>query len=87
MRYNFHIATLNSPKGVGRDLLKGAAAIAEFVLGDREQRRTIYHLAETGRLPTFKMGSTLYARRSTLLLWIRAQEDRCKNTVQLGEVL
>ena len=57
------------------DLLKGAKEIAEFLLGDSKQRRQIYHLAQHGRLPVFKIGATICARRSTLLTWIEEQES------------
>ncbi len=58
------------------DLLEGAEAIAEFVFGDSGKRRTIYHLDRTKAIPTFKMGTKVCARKSTLLAWIRSQEDR-----------
>ena len=45
------------------DLLYGAHAIAEF-LGIKE--RAAYHLCETKRIPFFKIGKTVCARRSTL---------------------
>ena len=46
------------------DLLYGANAIAAF-LGIR--RGVVYHLIETGRLPHFKVGKTVCARRSKVL--------------------
>ena len=58
------------------DVLHGAAEIAEFLYGDRQQRRKVYHLAETSRLPVFRYGARLKARRSTLLSWIADQERR-----------
>ena len=45
------------------DLLYGASAIAEY-LGVKP--RAAYHLIETKRIPFFKIGKTLCARRSTL---------------------
>jgi hypothetical protein len=53
------------------DLLTGADAIASFI-GVKSRR--IYHLAETKRLPIFRMGATLCARRSTLVKWIEEME-------------
>jgi excisionase family DNA binding protein len=53
------------------DLLSGAEAIAAYI-GVKPRR--IYHLAETRRLPVFRIGSTLCARRSTLLRWIEDME-------------
>jgi hypothetical protein len=56
------------------DLLRGADQIATFLFGDAGQRRRVYHLAETSRLPVFRLGSTLCARRSVLLAWVTHQE-------------
>ena len=56
------------------DLLGGAEAIAEFIYGHGPHRRKIYHLVQTKRLPVFHLGSTLCARRSTLIAWIEEQE-------------
>jgi hypothetical protein len=58
------------------DVLHGAAEIAEFLFGDRHLRRKVYHLAEKSRLPIFRYGARLKARRSTLLQWITDQELR-----------
>jgi predicted kinase len=58
------------------DLLRGASEIADFIFGDPNQRRKIYHLAETSRLPVFRLGSVLCARRSILIEWITSQEHR-----------
>lgn len=58
------------------DLLRGADTIAEYLFGSRADRRKVYHLAETSRLPVFRLGSVLCARRSVLLAWIAAQEAR-----------
>lgn len=56
------------------DLLKGADAIAEFVFGDRKERRRVYNLKDRGYLPVFQIGATVCARKTTLLAWIEAQE-------------
>ena len=53
------------------DLLSGAEAIATF-MGVKPRR--IYHLAEKQSLPVFRIGSTLCARRSTLIRWIEDME-------------
>ncbi len=58
------------------DLLRGADAIAEFMFGDRQMRRQVYHLAQGGQLPVFKLGATLCARKSRLLRWIDQAETR-----------
>lgn len=53
------------------DLLTGAEAIAAF-MGLKPRR--VYHLAETQKLPVFRLGATLCARKSTLLAWIERME-------------
>ena len=58
------------------DLLSGAHEIAEFMFGDPTRRRQVYHLAEKSKLPVFKLGAILCARRSTLIAWIAAQETK-----------
>ena len=58
------------------DLLRGADEIAEYLYGDGSQRRKVYHRAETSRLPIFRLGSVLCARRSILIQWIAEQERR-----------
>jgi len=69
------------PRGrppLAHDLLQGADAIAEFLFGDRNCRRRVYHLAtlKRNRLPVAHLGSKLCARRSTLMEWIEEQEAR-----------
>lgn len=75
----------DNPSGAGgerqpdarpNDLLRGAAEIAQELLGDATQRRTIYHLAATTRIPVFRLGSMICARRTVLLRWIAEQERR-----------
>lgn len=63
---------------LGSDLLRGADQIAGFLFGDPKLRRKVYHLAETSRLPVFRLGSVLCARRSTLVQWISDQESRAR---------
>ncbi len=58
------------------DILRGAEDLAQFLFGDREQRRKVYHLAATSNLPVFKLGSMICARKSVLLRWIEEQEGR-----------
>ena len=59
-----------------QDLLRGAEEIALFLFGKKHDRRKVYHLAETSRLPVFRLGSVLCARRSVLMMWIAEQEQR-----------
>ena len=61
---------------LAHDLLRGAEEIAVFLFGSKLHRRKVYHLAETSRLPVFRLGSVLCARRSVLLDWIEKQEQR-----------
>jgi len=60
------------------DLLRGADEIAEFIFGNRGSRRKIYYLAECTRLPVFRLGSMLCARRSVIESWISGQESKVK---------
>ncbi len=69
-------ASTPAPESLADDLLRGAEAIAEFLYGDATQRRKVYHLAETSRLPIFRLGSVLCARKSVLIQWISEQEKR-----------
>lgn len=62
-----------------KDLLRGADEIGVFLFGHRDQRRKVYHLAATSKLPIFKLGSLICARRSVLLSWIAEQEGRYAN--------
>lgn len=58
------------------DLLRGADAIAIFVFGDTKQRRKVYYYASEAkvRMPTFRMGNVICARKSKLIDWIEQQE-------------
>lgn len=67
-----------SGSNLALDLLCGADAIAEFLFGDRRQRRKVYYLAETTRFPVFRLGTRLCARRSVLLKWIAWQEEHAE---------
>ncbi|AWJ87619.1 DNA-binding protein (plasmid) [Azospirillum sp. TSH58] len=58
---------------ISADLMPGADKIAGFLGMDR---RTVYHLAQTGKIPVFRMGNTICARKSTILRWIADQESR-----------
>jgi hypothetical protein len=56
------------------DLLYGAAAISRFVFGNEEDRRKVYHLANSGSIPTFKMGAVLCGRRAPIAAAIAEKE-------------
>ncbi len=66
----------NSRDELADDILEGADAIAEFLFGSRKSRRKVYYLAECSKLPVFRLGSVLCARRSVLLKFISGQEAR-----------
>ncbi len=60
--------------GISDDMLLGTEAIAKWLLGDGAEARKIYGMAEAGRLPCFKIGKRICARKSVLLRWIEQQE-------------
>ena len=64
------------PGELADDILEGADAIAEFLFGSREHRRKVYYLAECSKLPIFRLGSVLCARKSVLLDFISGQKSR-----------
>lgn len=77
--------TGHTPNALSDDLLEGAHAIAEFLFGTGDEvrnRRKIYHLVETSRLPVFRLGSVLCARKSVLLEFIGLQEKRIMGASQ-----
>ncbi|RUV89190.1 DNA-binding protein [Mesorhizobium sp. M1A.F.Ca.IN.020.06.1.1] len=64
---------MNDNHPLAADILRGAAAIADF-LGF--ERRAVYHAVSKNSIPTFRIGEVVCARRSTLTNWIEAQEAR-----------
>jgi hypothetical protein len=67
-RKNMEAANDNVIEG---DLLMGANAIAKF-LGVTP--RQTYRLVYDGLVPSFKLGGTVAARRSSLFKWLAEQE-------------
>ncbi len=65
----------HEPEALADDLLEGAGAIAEFMFGDAKLRKKVYYLRQSSRLPLFHIGTRLCARKSTLLRWIKVQEE------------
>jgi hypothetical protein len=65
-----------SPPELADDLLLGAKEISKFIFGPEGKRRQVYYLVEYARLPVFRLGTMLCARRSVLLNWIAMQESR-----------
>ncbi len=74
-----HTVATTAPNELADDLLRGADEINEFIFGRRGSRRKIYYLAETSRLPVFRLGSMLCARKSVLLRWIAGQEVKARS--------
>ncbi len=69
-------SSLTPPPGaVGGDILHGADGIAAFLYGDPKLRRKVYNLVQKKRLPHFRLGAVICARKSVLLDWIKQQED------------
>lgn len=64
---------MNDNEPVAADILRGADDIAAFLGLDK---RAVYHAASRNKLPTFRIGAIICARRSTLLSWIVAQEKK-----------
>jgi excisionase family DNA binding protein len=62
---------------ISNDLLRGADAIANY-LGF--PRRAVYHAVSKGHLPSFRVGDTVCARKSTLTAWIAEQESAARAT-------
>jgi hypothetical protein len=57
-------------------LIVGAEAIAKVVYGDEGKTRQVYHLAERGYLPIFRLGGQLAARQSTISAYLAEQERK-----------
>jgi hypothetical protein len=64
------------------DILRGADEIARYIFGPQGSRRKVYYLAECTRLPVFRLGSVLCARRSVLLSWIERQESKVSSPLK-----
>src|SRR5689334_18523571 len=68
------------PDSISDDMLRGATAIAEFMLGDPKQRPRVYFMSDPARTsdpwPVFREGGMLVARKSTLLAYLAERERR-----------
>lgn len=64
------------------DVLAGVGPIAEFLFGEDtpQHRKRVYRLTSgvppNKRIPTYRLGNLIRARRSRLIKWIAGQEDR-----------
>ncbi|ASY69738.1 hypothetical protein SF83666_c23220 [Sinorhizobium fredii CCBAU 83666] len=70
---------MNIQSPIGLDILTGAKEIARFL--NLTPRQVSWH-HEQGNLPTFLMGRTVCARKSTLLKWIEDQEQARRDAKQ-----
>lgn len=77
------IAEATDVQPLADDILRGADQIAAFVYGDPRKRRKVYHLAERGHIPTFRLGATICARPSVLLRWVAEQEAASQRRAKL----
>lgn len=66
---------------IASDMIYGAEEIGRF-LG--LPKRRVYHVVNMGHLPVFRLGSGICARKSTLIKWIRQQEEYEGNPSQDG---
>ena len=62
------------------DILYGAEEISAFLFGDRKFRRRVYSKIAKNKLPTFRIGANVCARKSTLLEWIAKQEEQAQGS-------
>jgi hypothetical protein len=56
------------------DLMIGAERIATFMFSDPEETRQVYHIWKSHGLPAFKVGNALWARKKSIMKWIKARE-------------
>jgi hypothetical protein len=74
------VAAMKTEFNLADDIMFGGSVIAEFLTGRSDQKamRKLYHLAsevpEADRLPVFRLGGQLCARKTTLLNWIAERE-------------
>lgn len=63
----------NDNDTLAADILRGADDIAAFT---GLERSAVYYAIRKGCLPIFRIGGGVFARKSTLLAWVSAQESR-----------
>ena len=70
---------MNESTQISDDILVGAGEISEFLFGNEKKRRRVYNLADStqgsDKIPCFRMGALLCARKSTLRQWILDRES------------
>jgi hypothetical protein len=72
----WQVAEIVDQQYIADDLLSGADEIAKFLFGPNGGRRKVYYLASCTRIPVFRLGTKLCARRSVLTHWIASQESK-----------
>jgi hypothetical protein len=65
---------ISDAQDLSGELLEGAGALAVFLYGSFKERRKIYPLVKGQRLPIFRIGKKICARKSTLRAWVIEQE-------------
>jgi hypothetical protein len=76
-----------------KDLIVRAESLSVWLFGTPNKARSIFHLVETSRLPTFRIGSQIAARKSILRAFFWSQERRAfqdhkdEDLVRLGALL
>lgn len=59
---------------IADDLLDGADQVAAYIWGRGAHPRRLYRAMQTSRMPVFRLGGRLCARRSSLHAWVRELE-------------
>lgn len=62
------------------DLMIGAERIAMFMFKNPEETRQVYHIWKSHGLPAFKVGNALWARKKSIVNWIREREREQEET-------
>lgn len=62
---------INHNDNIADDILRGADEIAAFI---GENPRAVYYAIKKGKIPHFRIGENIRARKSSLLAWIAEQE-------------
>jgi hypothetical protein len=76
-----------------KELIVGADDFSMWFWGTPDKARSVYHLVESTRLPTFRIGSRIAARKSVIRAYFWAQERRAfrdqkdEDFVRLGVLL
>ena len=71
-------ASPSSDDSLAHDMLIGAEAIAVFMFGNKRSKKKVFNFVEKKELPVFRLGRSLYARKSVLIAWISEQETAAR---------